>query len=99
MVLPNDIMLGSGALSHDSEQVVRITAKKVLAMYENGGPGVLGHVQTQRFLNPDFQGLGPGDVPFRPFVERLAKGERLADMEDEDAAPFKRWVSAFRLVT
>ena len=84
-----------GALSHDNEDVVKATAQKVLAMYQRGGPGIMKHMQTRRFLQEDFEGLGSDDPPLRPYVLRLAQGERLADMED--AAPFKKWISSFRL--
>lgn len=58
----------------------------------------MNHAQTRRFLDPDFVGLGTDfpEPPLRGFVERLASGERLDDMDD--AAPIKKWLAAFRLV-
>lgn len=67
-------------------------------MWDSKGPGVMDHVQTRRFLDPGFEGLDDGvpDPPLRPYVERLARGEVLADMED--VSPLTHWLSAFRCV-
>lgn len=78
--------------------VQRSTARNVLRMWSDGGPGILDHMQTRRFLDPEFVGVAGAieDPPLRSFVQRVANGERLADMSD--AVDFQQWLSAFRLV-
>lgn len=80
-------------------------ARDLLKLWQQSGKGCM-HVQSKRFLDRYWKGLhgdsDPADPPLRVWVERLANGETIAQMYDEDPtaiAPFIRWVSAFKLVT
>ena len=91
-----------GGLAHTEQEVVVRVARHALQLYEAGGPGVMQHNQTQRFLNPSYKprrsttatAIDPSDPPLRPFVETLARGEKLVG----DTEPFFKWLAAFRCV-
>lgn len=85
---------------------MRRVAGLSLRQYDSGAEG-LGHTLSQRFLNPNWQGLRPGDgsdPPLREFIEELACGMKTLSDYATDPSPtagvksLLKWLSGLRLV-
>ena len=85
-----------GALAHPLSSVVSQTAAQCLRMWEQASTGSA-HLQSQRFLSPDFAGT-LADPSLRPAVEMLAAGQKVYQLPTELRDPLWKWLSAFRLV-
>lgn len=100
-----------GGLAFPNNDTVRLVARRALRLYD-ANPQSIGskHTQSQRFLNPDWQGLHPDrdsawDRPLRNLMELLATGEsslsELLESSDDSAEKtnFRYWISSFRFAT
>lgn len=99
-----------GGLSFPDDGEVQRMALRCLQLYDKN-PDSAGcmHAQSQRFLNPQWQGLRPNsddfDPPLRSFVEGLACQELtlselvLTPNPSPELQSLLTWLSGFRLAT
>lgn len=80
-------------LAHHDPCKATMGAQQCLKLWSLGGIGAC-HKQSQRFLNPLYNG-GIDDPPLRQFVERIAAGE---DARGEGFLPIQCWLGRFQSI-
>lgn len=80
-------------LAHHDPDVAADGARSCLKLWEQQDRD-LAHLQTLRFLDPDFVG-SPEDPPLRQLVQRMAMRE---DISSADFRPLRRWLCRFRCI-
>ena len=82
-------------LGHWDPHEARMSAQRALDLWARGGTGC-SHAMSRRFLEATWVGLrGALEDPLRPFVEQMASGVELKDINHDG---FRRWVSALTLI-
>lgn len=82
-------------LSHHCKIEAAAGARRCLDLWEmqkHNGPH---HLQTRRFLDPNYTSTFENDVPLRPLVEKMASGH---DIDQPEFAPLRRWLARFAVI-